>query len=149
MSEEAIGRLAGAVALVVGGGQTPGETIGNGRATCVRFAQEGAYVVVADRILERAEDAVAELVTGDRDLGRLDVLVNNVGIGGGDGGPVSLDEEVWDRTHRVNLKDMYLTCKHLAPRHVGAGAAGRSSRSRRWRRWRRPTCSPTRRRRPA
>ena len=101
------GRLERVVALVVGGGQTPGETIGNGRATCVRFAQEGASVVVADRIVERAEDTVAELVVGGHaavavggdvtssadceamvgaateSFGRLDVLVNNVGIGGG------------------------------------------------------------------
>lgn len=148
MIESGRGRLEGLVALVVGGGQTPGETIGNGRATCVRFAQEGASVVVADRILERAEDTVAELVvnghaavavggdvTSSADceamvaaatdsFGRLDVLVNNVGIGGGDGGPVSLDVEVWDRIHAVNLKGMYLTCKHALPvmRAQGSGA---------------------------
>lgn len=141
------GRLGGLVALVVGGGQTPGETIGNGRAISVRFAQEGASVVVVDRILARAEGTVAQIldaggaaiavqgdVTSSADcaamvaattsrFGRLDILVNNVGIGAGDGGPVSLDEEVWDRIQDVNLKGMYLTCKHALPlmRDQGSG----------------------------
>ncbi len=42
-------RLEGRVALVVGAGQTPGDTIGNGRATAVTFAREGAVLVLADR----------------------------------------------------------------------------------------------------
>ena len=42
-------RLHGRVVVVVGGGQTPGETIGNGRATAIVFAREGARVVVVDR----------------------------------------------------------------------------------------------------
>ena len=50
------GRVEGKIALVVGGGQTPGETIGNGRATAVVLAREGAKVVVADRDIERAEE---------------------------------------------------------------------------------------------
>ncbi len=142
------GRLADKVAVVVGGGQTPGETIGNGRAISVRFASEGASVVVVDRIGDRAKDTVAELVAGghvavavagdvtDSDdcramieaatetFGRLDILVNNVGIGGDDGGPVGLDEAVWDRIMDVNLKSMYLTCKHALPvmRTQGSGA---------------------------
>lgn len=133
------GRLDAKVALVVGGGQTPGETIGNGRAICVRFAQEGASVVVADRILARAEETVRVLADGghaaiavEADVtstmdcaamvaaatethGRLDIVVNNVGIGGDDGGPVGLEEAVWDRIQDVNLKGMYLTCKHALP----------------------------------
>jgi NAD(P)-dependent dehydrogenase (short-subunit alcohol dehydrogenase family) len=133
------GRLGGRVALVVGGGQTPGETIGNGRAMSVLFAREGARVVVADRIGQRAEETVAQireeggeavavaadvtaadhcasLVAATTDaFGALDVLVNNVGIGGGDGGPVGLEEDVWDRIHAVNLKAMYLMCKHALP----------------------------------
>lgn len=132
-------RLADTVALVVGGGQTPGETIGNGRAISVLFAREGASVVVADRVLGRAEETVAQIaedggtavavagdVTSSQDcaamvaattdaFGRLDVLVNNVGIGAGDRGPVGLDEAVWDRIQDVNLKGMFLTCKHALP----------------------------------
>lgn len=143
----ATGRLPGRTALVVGGGQTPGETIGNGRAISVRFAQEGASVVVVDRIASRAEETVSDIteaggkaiaVEGDvtssddchamvqaaiASFGRLDILVNNVGIGAGDGGPVGLDEDVWDRIQAVNLKGMYLTCKHALPvmREQGGG----------------------------
>ena len=42
-------RLEGKVAIVVGAGQTPGETIGNGRATAILFAREGARVLLVDR----------------------------------------------------------------------------------------------------
>ena len=51
-----MGRLEGKVAIVVGGGQTPGETVGNGRATCLRFAQERARVVVVDRSIDSVEE---------------------------------------------------------------------------------------------
>ena len=53
------GRVADKIAMVVGGGQTPGETIGNGRAMALLLAREGARVVVADRSLASAEDTVA------------------------------------------------------------------------------------------
>lgn len=141
-------RLAGMVALVIGGGQTPGETIGNGRAISILFARHGARVVVVDRKLDRAEATVAEIsgeghdalaiegdVTKSADcesmmsatvdaFGSLDILVNNVGVGGNDSGPVNLEEEVWDRIHEVNLKGMYLSCKHALPvmRAQGSGA---------------------------
>ena len=68
------GRVEGKVALVIGGGQTPGETIGNGRATALTLAREGALVAVADRRLESAQDTasmiqesggVAEAFQGD------------------------------------------------------------------------------------
>src|SRR3954447_8378265 len=52
-------RLAGRVAVVVGGGQTPGATIGNGRATSILFAREGARVLVVDHDLDSANDTVA------------------------------------------------------------------------------------------
>ena len=142
------GRVAGKVALVVGGGQTPGETLGNGRAISWRLADEGASVVVVDRIAERAEETVARItdrggqavavggdITSSEDcramvdaatgsFGRLDVVVDNVGIGGGDGGPVSLDEAVWDRIQAVNVKGAYLLCKHALPvlREQGSGS---------------------------
>ena len=56
------GRLAGKTAVVVGAGQTPGETTGNGRAVAVRFAREGARVMVVDR------DGTAELLEEPRRL---------------------------------------------------------------------------------
>ncbi|HAS10418.1 MAG TPA: hypothetical protein DCS55_07860 [Acidimicrobiaceae bacterium] len=142
------GRLAGKVALVVGGGQTQGATTGNGRAISCRFAAEGASVVVADRVLARAEETVAIIeadggraiaiegdITSSDDCaamvaatveahGRMDVVVDNVGIGGGDGGPVSLEEHVWDRIQSVNVKGAYLLCKHVLPvlREQGSGS---------------------------
>ena len=55
-------RLKDKVAVVVGGGQTPGDTIGNGRATAILFAREGARVVVVDRDLARARDTEAAIL---------------------------------------------------------------------------------------
>jgi NAD(P)-dependent dehydrogenase (short-subunit alcohol dehydrogenase family) len=132
-------RLRDKVAVVVGAGQTPGDTVGNGRATALLFAREGARVVVVDRDLARARDTEAAIrgeggaataveadVTREADCrrlvqavvdahGRIDVLHNNVGIGGGDAGPTSLAEEVWDRIMTVNVKGLFLTCKHVLP----------------------------------
>jgi len=133
------GKLAGKVAIVTGAGQTPGDTLGNGRATALLFAREGAKVLLVDRdeasareteSLIRAENGEATVVCADvargddcraiseegvRRYGAIDVLHNNVGIAAGDGGPVHLDEEAWDRIHTVNLKSMFLTCKHVLP----------------------------------
>jgi len=133
------GRLADKVTIVVGGGQTPGETIGNGRATAVLFAREGAKVLVVDRSLAAAQETAAQIeseggvaVAHEADAtsesacialiargvelyGRIDVLHNNVGIGGGDSGPAHLDEDAWDRILQVNLKSVILPCKHVLP----------------------------------
>src|SRR3990167_7292840 len=100
-------RLAGKTAIVVGAGQTPGETLGNGRAMSLLFAREGAEVLCVDRLIERAEGtaemivaeggkaaAFAAAITKAEDCTamieaakarweRIDILVNNVGIGGG------------------------------------------------------------------
>ena len=132
-------RLADKVAIVVGGGQTRGETIGNGRATAVLFAREGAKVLVVDRSLAAAQETAAQIeseggvaVAHEADAtseaacigliargvelyGRIDVLHNNVGIGGGDSGPAHLDEDAWDRILQVNLKSVILPCKHVLP----------------------------------
>ena len=53
------GRLENKTAVVVGAGQTPGETIGNGRAMALLFAREGAQVLCVDRLHERAEETAA------------------------------------------------------------------------------------------
>src|SRR3954464_1034760 len=103
-----VGRLEGKTAVVVGAGQTPGETIGNGRATAILFAREGANVLCVDRRQDSADETVAMIqgeggqasafeadVTREADckalvaeaqarLGRIDILHNNVGIGAGD-----------------------------------------------------------------
>ena len=133
------GRLDGKIAIIVGAGQTPGATIGNGRATALRFAQEGAKVFLVDRRLDSAEDTLAMVtkeggvgaahaadVTSERDcaamiaacvqrFGRLDILHNNVGIGAGDRGPANMTEEVWDRILDTNVKSVMFACKHALP----------------------------------
>jgi NAD(P)-dependent dehydrogenase (short-subunit alcohol dehydrogenase family) len=133
------GRLESKVAIVVGAGQTPGDTLGNGRATALLFAREGARVVAVDRRLESARETVEQIeaeggeavalaadATHEPDcrqfvarcverFGRLDVLHNNVGIGGGDAGPAHVDEEAWDRILSVNLKSVVFPCKHALP----------------------------------
>jgi NAD(P)-dependent dehydrogenase (short-subunit alcohol dehydrogenase family) len=140
--------LEGQVAIVVGAGQTPGDTIGNGRAISLLLAREGASVfavardpVSAEETVEliRAEGGVAHAhradVTVEDDcrsiadgaverFGRVDVLVNNVGIGTGDSGASKLTEESWDLIHDVNLKGMWMTCKYVLPllRTQGSGA---------------------------
>jgi NAD(P)-dependent dehydrogenase (short-subunit alcohol dehydrogenase family) len=142
------GRLDGKIAVVVGAGQTPGETIGNGRAMALLFAREGASVMCVDRVGERAEETAAMVVeeggtamsfaadiakSGDAArivaeakarFGRLDVLVNNVGIGGGDAPAHRLEEAAFDRILSVNLKGMWLTIKAALPvmREQGGGA---------------------------
>jgi NAD(P)-dependent dehydrogenase (short-subunit alcohol dehydrogenase family) len=142
------GRLAGKLAVVVGAGQTPGDTIGNGRATAILFAREGARVVAVDQRLDSAEETVAMIAeeggaaeafradaTREADCaalvahcverhGRIDVLHNNVGIGGGDAGPAHVDEAAWDRILAVNLKSVVFPCKHALPvmRRQGAGS---------------------------
>lgn len=144
------GRLASKAAVVVGAGQTSGATTGNGRATAIVFAREGARVLLVDRdeasvletqrlIAEEGGDAevfVADIAAeggiGAREvarearerLGRIDILHNNVGIGAGDAGPISLEPDAWDRIFNVNLRAMWLTCKAVVPvmREQRAGA---------------------------
>jgi NAD(P)-dependent dehydrogenase (short-subunit alcohol dehydrogenase family) len=132
-------RLAGKVAIVVGGGQTPGDTVGNGRAAAILFAHEGAKVFVVDRNAESAAETAARIrdaggvchamgadATREDDcqrfvsaclsqFGRIDVLHNNVGIGTGDSSLELLAEEDWDRIYRVNTKSVFLPCKHVIP----------------------------------
>jgi NAD(P)-dependent dehydrogenase (short-subunit alcohol dehydrogenase family) len=141
-------RLQDRVAVIVGAGQTAGETIGNGRATAVTFAREGARLVLADRdattleetaALARNEGADVTTVVADvaadggpdrivraavDEFGRIDVLHNNVGIGAGDGPPHHLDDEVYDRIMDVNLRAMWRTCRAAVPvlRTSGHGA---------------------------
>ncbi|MEO6988973.1 MAG: SDR family NAD(P)-dependent oxidoreductase [Aquihabitans sp.] len=144
----AAGRLAGKTAIIVGAGQTVGETIGNGRATALLFAQEGARLLLVDRDQASVEETaamvanaggeaqvhVADIADADQcasvakvamgTLGRIDILHNNVGIGAGDSSPGRLEEDAWDRIIDVNLKAMWRTCKHVVPhmREQGSGA---------------------------
>jgi NAD(P)-dependent dehydrogenase (short-subunit alcohol dehydrogenase family) len=136
-------RLRNKVAMVVGAGSI-GPGWGNGKATAVAFAREGAKVFCVDINLAAAEET-ANIITGEgglalpfradvtkvddieamvkacvADFGRIDVLDNNVGIAEV-GGVVELDEEIWDRVLDVNLKSAFLTMKHVIPLMVVQG----------------------------
>jgi NAD(P)-dependent dehydrogenase (short-subunit alcohol dehydrogenase family) len=140
-------RLDGKVCIIVGGGQQPGGTIGNGRATAERFAEEGATLLVVDINPEWAQDTLdavrafggqASLLQADITkeaqcraiaqacmdrYGRIDVLHNNVGRSTGDRRTTDLDVEVWDAIMDMNLKGMFMTCKHVLP-HMIARKSG-------------------------
>jgi NAD(P)-dependent dehydrogenase (short-subunit alcohol dehydrogenase family) len=132
-------RLQGKVAIVTGAGSLDGQGSGTGKAIAFVFACEGARVCLVDREASRAE-ATRKLiaaaggeafvcagdVTASADCsrivaqtldryGRLDTLVNNVGIGVSGGRVEQLDEAVWDRVIDVNLKSAVLMCKHAIP----------------------------------
>ncbi len=130
-------RLHKKVAIVTGAGSA-GPGWGNGKATAVLFAREGAQVLATDINLTAAEETKALIdqeggvctvckadVANAEDVtamvahclttyGRIDILHNNVGIVVV-GGPVETDEETWDRVMAVNLKSMFLTCKTVLP----------------------------------
>src|SRR3954468_9961908 len=140
------GRLQDKVALVTGAGCI-GPGWGNGRATAVLFAREGAKVFAVDKngaSMQETLDRVAKfngiIKTHECDVtqsgavkamidaclaafGRIDVLVNNVG-GSAAGGPVGLSEEAWDGQMTYNLKSVFLACKHVLPvmERQGGGA---------------------------
>lgn len=134
-------RLAEKVAIVVGAGQLPGATMGNGRATALVFAREGAKVLCVDRDEDSAAETVEMIrreggeaepcradVTDEASLeaavarclsryARIDVLHNNVGISvaGGDAEVTELTEEAFDRIMAVNLRGTVMACKHVLP----------------------------------
>lgn len=130
-------RLKGKTAIVVGAGSI-GPGWGNGKATAVTFAREGAQVFCVDRNGEAAEEtasiiakeggkasAFAADAARESDIeamvaaclkafGRIDVLDNNVGIAEV-GSVVDVPEAEWDRVFAVNLKSAYLAMKHVIP----------------------------------
>ncbi len=129
-------RFAGKVALITGGGGALG------RASALRFAEEGARVVIADVDLERAEtvadeidsaaiafradvtqaaDCEAMVAAAQNAFGRLDVLFANAGVGGESAEFIELPMAEWDRVMDVNLRGMALTCKAAAPALIDAG----------------------------
>ena len=140
------GRLDGKVAIVTGAGCV-GPGWGNGRATCVRFAEEGAKIFAVDlradmmeETLTRVRDASGEIEPHLCDVtdraavdamvaaciarfGKVDILVNNVG-GSAKGGVTKLSDGDWDRQLDFNLKSVHLTCRAVIPHmeEQGAGA---------------------------
>ena len=134
-------RLKNKIAIVVGAGQSPGEGLGNGRATVLRLAREGANVLAVDNNLASAEETVAmarqsggECLAFEADVanettlaamvdaarrrwGRIDVLHYNVvvSIGGGDAPLAEITEDAFDRLATINLRGAIMTCKHVSP----------------------------------
>src|SRR5690606_37280294 len=122
-----MGRLDGKVAVITGGAS------GMGTATAKVFVAEGARVVIGDVQREKAEAVAASIgpncryvecdVSSSEDVaamvgaavqswGRLDVIFNNAGIGGGEGSLVDCTEDVWNRTIAVDLTGVWLGMKH-------------------------------------
>lgn len=143
-------RLAEKTAIIIGAGQSQGESMGNGRATALRFAQEGARIMAVDRNLSSAEETEALIrkeggegfsyeadVTREASLaaaiseakkrwGHIDILHYNVGVslGGGDTTLLEMTEEIFDRVTSINLRGAVMACKHVIPlmreQHSGA-----------------------------
>ena len=131
------GRLEDRVTLVFGAGSS-GPGWGNGKAAATLYAREGARVIAVDRDLAAAEETAAiirseghEGVALSADVtrasevaaaideamrrhGRIDILHNNVGTTEM-GDPIEATEESWDRVMAVNLKSVFLACKHVLP----------------------------------
>ena len=137
-------RLAGKVAIVAGAGSRA-EGIGNGKAASVLLARAGARLTLVDAVPEWAEETarmikdeggecivIAADVTKPADCaravqtsmeqwGRLDILVNNVGIDGPAGTAMEVDPEEWDRALRVNVTAMMLMAKYALPEMIKGG----------------------------
>lgn len=130
-------RLQDKVAIVMGAGSV-GPGWGNGKATSVLFARQGAKVVCVD-INESAAQETAQLIAGEggealalcadvttssdihtvvktclHEFGRIDILNNNVGIVS-TGGVVETAEPEWHRVFDINLKSCFLAMKHVIP----------------------------------
>ena len=140
------GRLEGKVAIITGAGSS-GPGVGNGKAAAVLFAREGAKVLLADAVLERAEETLAMIMEegGEASVfkanvinaedcsrmvdaameryGRLDILDNNVGISRR-GTVVEVSEEDWDQVMAVNVKSIVLCSKYAIPKMIESGDGG-------------------------
>jgi NAD(P)-dependent dehydrogenase (short-subunit alcohol dehydrogenase family) len=131
------GCLKDKVAILFGAGSV-GPGWGNGKATAVLFARNGAHVLCVDLNPEAAEETVG-IIRGEggvatgfacdvtnsqavsdvvdqviRQHGQIDILHNNVGYATM-GGPIELDETAWHRTIDLNLTSCFITCKHVLP----------------------------------
>ena len=135
-------RLRERVAIVTGGAR------GIGRAMALRFAQEGARVVVADLRMEQANATVHDIVAnrgqalalevdvarlGDLDrmlsdtrdaFGTIDILCNNAGVSGGAGDLFAYTEADWDRIIGINLKSAFFASQKVARVMIDQGRGG-------------------------
>ncbi len=137
-------RLKGKVAIITGAGSR-GDGIGNGRAAAVLLARHGARVALVDTDVDSAEETarliaaeggVTQIYDGDvsdrasceaivertvEGFGRLDILVNNVGLTGPRGDAVEVDDLAWDSAMRVNVASMMLMAKYAIPEMMKSG----------------------------
>ncbi len=135
-------RLEGKVAIIVGAGQQPGETPGNGKATAIRFAQEGATLLLVDineawvndtfeavkefggqasvliTDITQEENCKALAKTAIERYGRIDILHYNVGRSKGDRKTVDMDVQMWDEIMAMNLRGMFMACKAVLPQMI-------------------------------
>lgn len=135
----------GLAAIVTGGGASPGRVPSIGEAICLLLARLGAQVAVADVSAEATTETVRRIeaeggealavvadltreAEGQRAVdetlaryGRLDALINNIGIGDGKAVPETVEAE-WDRAMAINLKTALFMCKHALPRMSHGGA---------------------------
>jgi NAD(P)-dependent dehydrogenase (short-subunit alcohol dehydrogenase family) len=134
-------RLNDKVAVIIGAGQSPGEAMGNGRATTIRFVQEGATVLAVDRNLDSAAESLAmagSIGAGSQAFeadvektetieaainaayqcwGRIDILHYNVGVSvmGGEQTLDKITDEVFDRVMAINLRGAIMAAKFVRP----------------------------------
>ena len=134
-------RLEGKIAVIIGAGQSPGEGVGNGRATALRFAQEGAKVLAVDNRLSSAEETAdmvrkaggdsaafeadvtkeatlaAAVAAARKRWGRIDILHYNVGasIAGGDASPTAITHQAFARLSALKLRGAGMADKHVLP----------------------------------
>jgi NAD(P)-dependent dehydrogenase (short-subunit alcohol dehydrogenase family) len=138
------GRVSGRKAIIFGGGVS-GDGLGNGKATALLLAREGAELAIVDVQLDRAEataatiraeggqahafqsdvadpDTVTSAVAAAHEaLGAIDILVNNVGIHGPGAGLFAYGEDDWDKVFAVNTRGTFTTCRHVIPHMLAKG----------------------------
>ena len=136
-------RLKDKVAIITGAGSRS-DGVGNGKATAILFAREGAKVVLVDQEIDRAEETLADIeseggiasaieadVTNDSDCkhvidvsikryGHLDILDNNVGNSFRET-VIEIDPDTWDDIMALNVKSMMLMSRHSIPHMVNSG----------------------------
>jgi len=143
-----LGRMEGKKTVVVGAGQLESELLGNGRAIATLFARAGAEVCAVDNVESRVRETAdqiagegghAHVIVADVQspddcarivdeakaaMGRIDVLVNNVGVNNEDAAPLELEESTWQRIMDINLRAMWLTSRAVVPimQEQGGGA---------------------------
>lgn len=140
--------MQGKKAVVVGAGQPQHKLLGNGRAIAEVLSREGAEVCAVDMFKDRAEETAEQIRAAggtahafEADIsnpaecarliadsyaamGRIDVLVNNVGVNHGDGPVLELEPDGWQEIFDINLRGMWLTSKAVVPlmKKQGGGA---------------------------